>query len=63
MRVACEISPPGMWKSAPASTTAMSMPLRAEIQTRFLSTNSTKNRVKTGRAETKVESSQCGNGV
>ena len=45
-----------MRKIAAASTTAITKPEKAETQTRLRSTSSTKKRVRTGSADTSVES-------
>ena len=53
---AAAVIPAGMWKTARASTTAITNPDKAETHTRLRRTSSTKKRVKTGSAETRVES-------
>ena len=45
-----------MPKTAAAMTTAITIPHRAETQTRLRSTSRTKKRVRTGSADTRVDS-------
>ena len=53
---AAAMSGAGMPKTAAARTTAITIPHRAETQTRLRSTSSTKKSVRTGSADTSVES-------
>ena len=55
-RPAAAMSGAGMAKTAAATTTAITIPHRAETQTRLRSTRRTKKRVRTGSAETRVDS-------
>ena len=56
LRPAAAMSGAGMPKTAAARTIAITIPHRAETQTRLRSTSRTKKSVNTGSADTKVDS-------